>query len=181
MLRAVERMQDRACEPAPAPLPSEPHLHLQEQQQPLPQQPLQSQQPQLPPRQSPRKRTAMQTEEEEEEEEVKAVNCGKSDHPLETREPNFREGAAAESKETSSGSRRTSRCSTPMSLHLELSEDEDDTPLISSEEVSDLDDVQIVEQRTPAPPKCSTSTDSSPLISSQDEGSPSLPLTPHII
>ena len=82
----------------------------------------------------------MQTEDDEEEEEVKAVNCGESDDPLETRDPHFREGTAAESKETSSGSRRTSRCSTPMSLHLELSEDESDSPILSSEEVSDLDE-----------------------------------------
>ena len=144
MIRAVERMQDRACEPAPA-QPAQPaqppqQQHCHHQQTPLPQQ-QQSQPEQQLPRQSPRKRrTAM-----ERGEVATTVNGGKNDNSRETAAAS-REATASvpENKEPSS---RTSRCSTPMSLHLELSEDEeedeDDSPIISSEDEGEEEKMDV--------------------------------------
>ena len=168
MIRAVERMQDRACEPAPAQPPQPTQQHCHHHQTPLPQQ--QQSQPEQLPRQSPRKRRQIDRTAMEREEKVATVNGGGGGGQSSGKNVSSRETAAAlnsreatasvpESKES-----RTSRCSTPMSLHLELSEDEeedgggeeDDSPIISSEDEEEEEEKMVVD---------------SPIISSQGPNS----------
>ena len=99
--------------------------------------------------------------ERQEDEEVKVRDSNKG---VSGKKDNFRETTAIpENREPPSGSRRTSRCSTPMSLNLQLSddedeeEDEDDSPIISSEDDEEEEEEKMV-------------VDSgSPIISSQVE------------